>query len=72
MRKEIDDGQMIPRGYGIAWYLPERKYNSTVCYPIPLNSILGFFRLVYFIVRGGFAVSIYRVDKYFKRKTHDL
>ena len=39
---QLAEGEFLPRGYGIAWYLPysARAY----CLPIPLNSIAGAFR----------------------------
>lgn len=47
--KEIGEGEMFPRGYGIAyraWYK-----NRTVCAPIPLNLIIGPLRDFYFWLR---------------------
>jgi hypothetical protein len=39
------DGGLIPRGYGIAWYCPDR--HAAVCAPVPLNVLLAWLRRVY-------------------------
>jgi hypothetical protein len=40
IRREIQQGECIPAGYGIAW----RRWDCdrTVCYPIPLNLLASF------------------------------
>jgi hypothetical protein len=43
LRKEIPEGGIIPRGYGVSWF--RWNYGNSmpvVCYPIPLNLILRF------------------------------
>lgn len=43
--RELAEGATLPRGYGIAWWLPysDRAY----CLPVPLNRIAGTFRAWY-------------------------
>lgn len=47
----VEEGGMIPKGYGVAWV----KYDTchAVCYPIPLNLLLGFLRHWYFRLAQG-------------------
>lgn len=47
----VEEGGMIPRGYGFAWYRPETDH--AVCFPIPLNLLLGFLRHWYFRLAQG-------------------
>ena len=46
--KHIAEGYKLPKFYGVAWFDLRRK--SYVCFPIPLNIVIGFFRNVYFII----------------------
>lgn len=43
--REIADGELLPKGYGVAWYLPDRMVALVL--PIPLNKIAGAFRAWY-------------------------
>jgi hypothetical protein len=49
IRKVIEEGEFLPRGYGIAWYEPHRS--RVVLYPIPLNWVMSFLRDAWWIVR---------------------
>ena len=41
MKKIIEEGGLIPRGYGVAW---RSNYGmKVVCYPIPINLIVRWF-----------------------------
>jgi hypothetical protein len=40
--KELARGATFPRGYGLAWWLPDVEVGY--CLPIPLNRIIGAFR----------------------------
>lgn len=42
MERIVIDGGQLPRGYGIAWWLPLTQ--CAYCLPIPLNKIVGSFR----------------------------
>jgi len=35
--RRIDDGQMLPALYGVAWRTNDWQTRSTVCLPVPLN-----------------------------------
>lgn len=43
------EGEILPRGYGVAWYSPWT--NQAYCLPIPLNRIAGGFRAWWFQLR---------------------
>jgi hypothetical protein len=45
LRKDIYEGELIPRGYGMA-YLSYSKF-IVICYPIPLNWVVAGWRLLY-------------------------
>ena len=45
----LAEGEQLPRGYGVAWRLPDRLVY--VCLPIPLNLIVGAFRAFWLRVR---------------------
>lgn len=51
VRRDICSGDMVPFGWGRAYY---RDYESvTVCYPIPLNWLVGWVRSVaWYLARG--------------------
>jgi hypothetical protein len=38
----LEEGQMLPCGYGVAWWLPFS--DCAYCLPIPLNRVVGAFR----------------------------
>lgn len=42
----IGEGEMYPRGYGVAWR--EWECNRTACMPVPLNIVCGLARRLYF------------------------
>jgi len=46
MKKIIDEGMRIPKGYGIAWR--DFARDQAICYPIGLNQIVRWARKVYF------------------------
>jgi len=45
LAKEIKIGELPPKWYGHAFY--RFRYGRSVCYPIPLNYIVGFFRALF-------------------------
>jgi hypothetical protein len=40
--KVIREAESLPKGYGVAWYLPYS--DAAYCLPVPLNRIVGAFR----------------------------
>ena len=38
IKRRIGEGEVIPRGYGVAWYEPALFYR--ICYPIPINLVI--------------------------------
>ena len=60
MRKEIGEGELLPKGYGLA-YRCDWSYIS-ICYPIPLNIIVRLYREIYYIVEKGLFKSRYEKD----------
>lgn len=48
---DLLQSEPLPPGYGIAW----RRYetDTAVCYPIPLNILLGWLRAAWFWMRTG-------------------
>ncbi len=49
LRRIIDQGEIVPQGYGVAW----RDWNrdAAICYPVPLNVLLGWLRFAYIWIR---------------------
>lgn len=43
--RELAEGATLPRGYGVAWYLPHSM--RAYCLPVPLNRIAGACRAWY-------------------------
>jgi len=62
MRKTINAGMMIPKGYGIAYYEPWS--DRTVCYPIPLNIIISLARRIWVWFMWGYGVQKTQRDHY--------
>lgn len=52
--KRINEGEIIPIGYGIAWY--EWQKHSAVCLPLGFNVIASAVRAAYFALRGNWNV----------------
>ena len=51
LKKVVREMGLVPRGYGVAYYNPFRK--GAVCYPIPLNWFVGWWRKVCdYLLRG--------------------
>lgn len=46
---EIMEGGTIPRGYGVAYW--KQDHDAAVCYPFPINRIVGFVRNAYLRIR---------------------
>ena len=44
--KRINEGEVIPKCYGVCWYDVNRY--AAICAPIGLNVIIGFARKIYF------------------------
>lgn len=53
LRKEIHYGEAVSRCYGIAYFPTNRAV--AICYPIPLNIIVGFWYYSVIWLRGGLA-----------------
>ncbi len=51
LRKELREGEMIPKYYGIAYGELDRLI--AVAYPIPLNIIVALWQKVYLLFRWG-------------------
>ena len=49
--KVISEGELIPKGYGIAW--PLFYSREFVCYPFPLNHIIAGIRTFYLKIRDA-------------------
>lgn len=49
MKRVVTEGEMFPRGYGLAWWKWETR--EAVCYPIPLNLGVRWGRDVYHWMR---------------------
>lgn len=45
MKKIIENGTIIPKGYGIAYYSPIT--NHAICYPIPINILVALGRKIW-------------------------
>lgn len=45
LQKRVDEGYMLPKGYGLAW--EDYATGSAICYPIPLNILLSWCRVVF-------------------------
>lgn len=50
-KKLVPEGFLLPRGYGVAW--PKSEAPIAVCYPIPLNLLLGGIRKVWHAAKRG-------------------
>jgi hypothetical protein len=48
---EVVEGEMLPRGYGVAWRRWDR--HAAVCLPVGVNIIAGWLRAIYQRVRRG-------------------
>jgi len=51
LRKEIKEGEPIPKFYGISYLEPNRL--GAICYPIPLNILIGYIRKIYLWFLSG-------------------
>ena len=55
MVKIIEEGEMLPRGYGLAFWRDEEFYRrippTGVCYPVPLHLVVRYARLFYIKLR---------------------
>ena len=49
--RTVREGNIMPRGYGVAWFSPVSPH--AICYPVPLNVILGLLRRTYIYLREG-------------------
>jgi len=47
---ELEEGGLLPRGFGIAYY--EYYSNHVICYPIPLNLFINWGRKLYYKIIG--------------------
>lgn len=62
-RKEIHRHEQVPPYYGLAWF----DYNRGVdiCYPIPLNFVIGWIYLFRIALKRGPAWLTYKIQKRF-------
>lgn len=44
MRRVVELFEEIPKGYGVAW--EDRVRRTAVCYPVPLNHLIGWLRRI--------------------------
>lgn len=44
MKRVVEMFEEIPKGYGVAWEDP--RLRTTVCYPVPLNRLIGWLRRI--------------------------
>lgn len=51
MKKLVNQGDYMPRGYGLAWLCATSTQG--VCYPIPLNWLFRWIRDLYFFLARG-------------------
>ncbi|MET3390652.1 hypothetical protein ABIC33_001275 [Variovorax sp. 1140] len=52
IRKYCGQGEMLPRGYGIAWV--DFASDKAVCYPVVLNLVAAFLRAAWCFALVGF------------------
>jgi len=52
MRKYLSVGEVIPKGYGLAYWMPE--YGEGVVYPIPINVLVKISMNLWWLFRRGF------------------
>lgn len=63
--RELEEGETIPTGYGVAWWDGLRRI--IICYPFPLNYILGFLRKVwqwirYSYIKNDFDIKLHEAE----------
>ncbi len=70
-RREVRESEKYPRWYGKAYFGYNDKDDKLfkVCYPIPINLIVGLSRRIYQAVRFGLKPSIF--DRYIYQKMRD-
>lgn len=59
LEKWVRQGQMLPFGYGIAWYRSED--HVAICYPVPINWIIWILRELWIrliITPKGYVYSV--------------
>lgn len=49
MKKIIEAGEIMPKYYGVAYPLYDRR--AYVCYPFPINHVVGFFSRFWWRIR---------------------
>ncbi len=50
-RREIEEGGLIPKGYGVAWRV---NYGmKVICYPIPINLLIRLGLDIYYTLMHG-------------------
>ena len=57
IKKIINHGDIVPRGYGIAYLTPD-FCQQFVCYPFPLNHIIGWLRYFWYKIRHRWPTKI--------------
>jgi hypothetical protein len=71
-RREISEGGLYPGfWYGVAWdeWRPAQSEVVVVCYPIPLNVVIGLLHALYFRFRSGMPLRAWRAS-YICRMCH--
>lgn len=71
IQRFIPAGEMLPRGYGVAWWRWE--LDSAVVLPIPINVIAGWLHRVWFWLMRGLPPSALeaRLIAEYRRGEHD-
>ena len=65
LSKFCNEGEILPTGYGVAWH--DWQCNRAVCYPIPLNVVVGIARAFYFWLRYDYRKSpIFGAEAYYQ------
>lgn len=64
--REVDQGSLLPTGFGIAW----RRWETgrAVCMPMPLNLVAGAARRLWFAIKHG--VSPHKLDRALEGEAH--
>ena len=65
-RREIEEGEIIPKGYGVAYY--NFTTHHVVCYPIPFNIFANWLRKLYFRILNP---SLHEIEQKCHKAYHE-
>lgn len=69
MSKRINEGDMLPPFFGIAYW--DYVSDTGVCYVVPLNLIVRFLRNIWIFVRtGGYSIRMNPRDAFYQGIRH--